>query len=230
MKAYGHSDSDSIKNSTFHIANSLFEEAPNFTYVKINNEEIGVRVLDGKDTYERYLLLRPESALDVGTILTYKEELWLVFNTIGEMFSPKSRVQLCNDTLKWEAKDGSVFEIPTAVSSSKSTKYDIASNELQVLMLQGGVYAYVQSNELTRQIMHSQRFILGSNVYEISGIDDLTYVDKNNNGIIQFTLRVTTKRSEDDFIKNIADNSFLYANSVEDKDEDKEEEGGGTLW
>lgn len=227
MKAYGHSDSDSIKNTTFQIANSLFEEAPNFVYVELDDEQVGVRVLEGTDSHEKYLLLRPESTLDIGAIVKYKDELWLVFNTTGEMFSPKSRVQLCNDTLKWESKDGSIYEIPTSVSSSKSTKYDIASNELQVLMLQGGVYAYVQSNEVTRQIMHSQRFILGSNVYEISGIDDLTYVDKNNQGIIQFTLRVTTKRTEDDFVENIANNSFLYANSVEDREEEEE---GGTLW
>src|SRR5690606_7997003 len=94
----------------------------------------------------------------------------------------------------------------------------------------GQLFVSVEKNDTTEEIGLNHRFIFGRNVYEITGMDDITTVNDEGYGIIQYTAKITTKREEDDFVNNIAHNAYKYADSgtVGDGHSNDGEEGG--LW
>lgn len=223
MSRYGSSESDSIKNSTFEFVNSVFSNAPNYRVVLVNGVEMDVRVLEGKMANERRLLLRPEQKIDIGSYIDYDSKKWINFDISGDLFSPKATIQMCNETMKWKDIDGNIHEYHVCISATRNTKFDITSDRMQIELLQGAIYVYAPYIEDVKTIRSAQRFIFGNNAYEVSGLDDLTLVDSNKNGIIQFTCRIVTFHEDDDIENKIADNSQLYIS-------ESGEEGGIDVW
>jgi hypothetical protein len=223
----GSNEADAIFNHTMDIANQQFMNAPNAKVALVNGEEVDVRILEGKTSQERFMLLRPKSKIDIGSVLEIDDERWLAFDLLGEDISPKVYVQSCNDYLRWKDANGTVQEVTARASATRNTKYDIQSDKMQVELLIGGIYAYVSANEITRTIAPSQRFILGGSVYEIAGVDDVSNVDQYGKGVLQLTCKLTTKGATDNFTTRIADNSQLYKSIS-----NTENSGGGAgdLW
>lgn len=223
----GSGEADAIYRQTIEIANNQFMNAPNAKVVKVDGIETDVRVLQGKTSQERYLLLRPQTKIDIGSVIELDDyEFWIAFDIVGEIFSPKVYIQSCNDFLRWIDADGVLREYHTRSTATRNTKYDIQSDKMQVELLLGGIYAYVEANDITKTIVASQRFVLGGDVYQIAGVDDVSNVDQYGKGVLQLTCKLTTRRASDDFTLRIADNSQLYQSDT------KTNTGGsdGDLW
>lgn len=231
MSRQGSKESDAILNSTFELVNREFSNSPTFNVVKVNGIETDARILDGKTGLIKSMLLRPKALVNVGDYVEYNSMLWLVFDFNGETISPKATLQACNEIMKWKDVNGNIVQYPTLATATRNTKFDITSDKMQVEMLQAGIYAYLPYNEVTKEIRTSQRFIFGDRVYEISGTDDLTMLDVNRVGIIQFSCKITTISDKDDFVARIADNDAIYLSDYGlKKDESNENEGSGKLW
>lgn len=230
MSQVGTNEASSIVNSTFELANREFANAPNFKVVKVNGNDVDVRVLDGATSGIKKLLLRPQATLNVGDYVEYDSKFWIVFDINGELISPKATIQACNEVMKWKDADGNVYQYPTLATATRNTKFDIVSTQMQVEMLQAGIYAYLPYDKATKDVRTSQRFIFGDRVYEISGTDDLTMINEKRVGIIQFSCRITPRTEEDDFVSRIADNSRIYLSEGGIKEKIDEEKENGKLW
>jgi DNA gyrase inhibitor GyrI len=228
MSKQGINESDSILNATFELANREFTNSPTFKVVKVNGADVDARLLDGSTGIIKYLLLRPKSTLNIGDYVEIDSRYWMVFDFNGEGISPKATIQACNEMMSWEDANGVIHKYPTLATATRNTKFDIASDRMQVQMLQAGIYAYLPYNEVTKDVRTSQRFIFGDRVYEISGTDDLTMIDENRVGIIQFSCKITTKTDKDDFVNRIADNTTIYLSEQGIKVEEEREDN--VLW
>lgn len=220
----GNNIGDLYENNTKAFINSTFASSPTFRVLDVVSTEfpditqIDARVVNVERLGSlREIIFRPNQGLNVGTYVKFDGETWLIFDKWGSIQTKLSvLVQRCNRVLKWRDKDGNLQTIDCIASASllgskgNQAKMDIEYNQYDVRLPTGQLFVFVEANDLTRTIKMNQRFIFGNNAYEVFGIDDVTNVNKNGYGIIQFTVKATTKRDGDDFINYIADNSSIY--------------------
>lgn len=232
LQAYGNTHSEVKDNTTADLINKTFVNSHEYKVVSIGGANVDTRVKPGKDYKNKSLLFRPNAVAHIGELITFDSESWLVFDfTFNEKVFPKADIQLCNEIIRWKDRDGSLVEYDCVAAASRYIKYDIRANRYDVELLQGGMFVYVSLNEDTRNIKPSQRFIIGGSVYEISGIDDLTFVNRGK-GLIQFTTKLSTIQTNDDFVNKIADNSTLYLSETGNTTPSggSDTGGGGDLW
>ncbi len=191
----------------------------------------------------REIVLRPTKNLEIGMSVKIDDEWFLLIDKYGGTGSTSIKMLAIkiNETLRWrdeeqnkiwlENKDNPSYVdndyysfkcVASATdlgSKSKQSKNEIEWNKYDVRLPVGQLFVSVEKNDITEEIGLNHRFIFGRNVYEITGIDDITTVNDDGNGIIQYTAKITTKRSEDDFNKNIAVNKYLKDSEDQDGEE-----------
>jgi hypothetical protein len=209
MQATGTNEADAYEKATANIIEGRFKNSPSYKLAKINGIDTDIRFISGRDYKNATMHLRPNTTTNVGDMITIGAETWMVFDFINRETFPQADIQLCNEVIRWKDRDASIREYKTVAAASRYIKYDIRQNRYDVELLQGGMFIYVVQDAITSTIRASQRFIFGKQVYEISGIDDLTFVNKGV-GLLQFTTRLSTIKNADDFVNKIADNSDLY--------------------
>ncbi|ARF70771.1 hypothetical protein B7C51_25205 (plasmid) [Paenibacillus larvae subsp. pulvifaciens] len=224
LERSGENSGESVWNSSVNLINQTFENSHNFRKVKIDGHEVDARILEGKHYYERKLLFRPNQITKLGSLVEFDNETWMIFESFNETISPKASVRHLNEYLRWYDKEKNIHKVKCLAMATRITKYDITPNRYDIDLLAGGIYAIAQSNEEIKTIKPSQRFILGESVYEIAGIDDVTYRNADGSGIIQFTCKLTTFMDSDNRIEKIADNTLLY------RDKNGDNEGENSWW
>lgn len=241
LGASGNSIHESIMTNTHHYIQSKFKDSPTyrraeFYHNKLNEEirgQIDTRVLEIRRMGNiRNLLLRPTESLDIGNILIFENAEWIVFDKYGsETDSFKLTVGRINDKIKWKDADEVIHSVPCISgtsylgSKSRQNRFDIEYNTYDVRLPTGQLYIFSELNKTTATLELNQRLIFGNKVYEITGIDNVTMVESDGYGVVQYTVKITTAREEDDFENEIAYNQY----KVEDKTKE-EEDGGGNSW
>lgn len=236
-KAYA-SNTIAFKEATFHAS-------PTFRVLEVKSSEFpNVKQMDARVVEVermgtlREVLFRPFQGLNIGTYVKFDGDTWLAFDKWGNSEDQKLMVQKCNRTIKWKDRVGVIHEIECIASATplgskaNQSKMDIEYNQYDVRLPTGQLYAFFEANAETRRIKINQRFIFGSNVYEVFGVDDTTTVDNNGFGIIQLTLKLSTKQDKDDFENRIAYNIYSDC-STETPNEipvGEEEDNGGRIW
>jgi hypothetical protein len=212
LNKQGGNIANSLKNTAKQSVLASFEDSPAYKLITINGVSTGVRIEKGKLSNEMTLLFKPGTVVDIGSLCVIDTVNWLVMDSQKDEIYPKAKISLCNETFKWKDQVGTVFLYPCVATNLRYITREIDSNRNNISTLEGGLYIYSQQNSTTLTLKPRQRFIFGSQVYHISGIDDITFTDSNNVGAIQFTLMLTEKNDEkDDFVNQIADNSHLNA-------------------
>ncbi len=237
-------EGESLKNNSVVFAQKNFHKSPSYRRMAVNSikyptlTEIDARVMSIERMGDiREILFRPHEGVEVGAYLTFDGDTWLVYDMYGSIDSGKSKVivERCTEKLRWkDANDVSheVYCVASATqlgSKSNQGKNALEWNKYDVRLPLGQIFVFVQRNELTEQLTMSQRFIFGSNAYEITGFDDVTSTGADGLGFIQITVAITTKRDEDDFENKIAYNK-LDVNTDNPLDEQSEEDKGGRIW
>jgi hypothetical protein len=227
-------------SNTIAFIEATFASSTTFRVLKVKStqfpdiKEIDARVVEVERLGTlREVLFRHNQGLDIGTYVEFDENIWLITDKWGSKESfLKVMVQKCNRTLKW--KEGSdIREIDCIASAnplgSKANqgKNEIEYNQYDVSLQSGQMFCFVELNDITEKIKVNQRFIFGSHVYEVVGLDDTSTVDKNGFGILQMTLNVTTERSTDDFENRIAYNQEEPTTSEDNTSTGDE---GGMIW
>lgn len=260
LEAKGDNEGDSLKNSAFHFADKEFHSSPSYRRAKVTStqfseiEEIDIRVMSVERMGDiREVLFRPYEGLDIGSYLEFDGETWLIYDRFGSRDSGKVKamVERCTEELRWRETPTSPVKTHLCVASatqlgSKANqgKNLLEWNKFDVRLPLGQIFVFVESNEDTRNLKLSQRFILGSNAYEITGIDDVTSTGKQGYGFIQITMSVTIKRELDDLVNKVAHNTFdTLEEQTDDTDsqtdgnrtasteeEPDNDDGGGRLW
>jgi hypothetical protein len=243
---FGKNSGESFHNSTINFINTTFHASPTFRVLKVSSiefpdiNEIDARVIEIERMGTlREVLFRPRQGLNIGTYVEFEDDTWLAYDKWGSLESAnlKLLIQKCNRILQWKNLDGSVVKFDCVASAtplgSKSNqgKNDIEWNKYDVRLPIGQLFIFVSRNELTKHIRMNQRFIIGSNVYEVFGIDETTLVDKSGFGVIQFTVKISTKHNKDDFETGIAYDKYEVIEPVQGitstGDDDEE---GGRIW
>jgi hypothetical protein len=206
VQAGGQNIEDSVTKSSISLVNSTFADSPSYGTVTLNGVNKEARINISDDSKELSLLYRPLTLSNVGDFIIFNGVNWLVFSVKNHEVYPKAVAQRCNESLKWKDSTGTIKEYK-AVIASGGTSFGIDdADRIEMNTLEGELRAYVQYNSFTKTIVATQRFIIGSQVYQIKGMDDVTDVI-NGSGLIRFSLRLTTKSPLDDFVNKVADNS-----------------------
>ena len=219
VNAYGGNIAGSYLGSTKSFINSSFANSPSYRLGKLNGTDIDFLFESGdnkKDQFgEKIFIFRPDTVVYRGDIIQIDSDNFIAFD-INDRTSISPRVTgiLCDTVLNWKDASGTTYSYPCVTVPYRSVR-TIQSDSYTLNLAEGHMFAVVQMNTDTQTIALKQRFILGNQVYEISGIDDSNYA-YNGKGIIYFTVTVSTKdsRFNDDWVNRIADNSFLYESQI----------------
>ena len=249
LKRYGNDVGEAYTNNTISFINSVFHASPTYRVMEVirtNHEtneierfQMDARVVEIERLGTlREIILRPNESLEVGTYVQFDGDTWLLFDKYGGTGSTSIKMLAikCNRTIKWKTKNGSIKEYPCVASAtdlgskSKQSKNELEWNKYDVRLPLGQLFISVEINQDTQGIELNDRFIFGRNVYEVTGIDDITSVGENGYGYIQFTVKITTVREGDDFESGIAVNNYTVEETENPSNEGENGEDGGMLW
>lgn len=247
LEPFGTNNGQAFTSNTDYFTESVFKDSPTYRLMGVKGtENTDIKTIDGRAiSVERMgslreVLFKPQSkGLGLGTYLTFDESTWLVFDVFS---SQKVLVERCNRLLKWYDKNGVTHEIECIASAadlgskSKQSRNEIEWNKFDVRLPLGQLFVFVELTKETSEIGLNDRFIFGKKVYEVTGTDDTSSVNRDGYGLLQLTIKLTTIRDEDDFENRIAHNfykdTYTPAPSevefVEPKKEDRDE--GGLIW
>ena len=239
----GNDIGEAYNNNTVNFIEATFKKAPTYRLMKVHSTqfphitEIDARVVEVERLGSlREVIFRPNQYLDIGTYLEFDGDYWLIYDRYTAGIKTKVLVSRCNYVLKWKDKNSNIQQIKCIASSmelgskAKQDNLGIEWNKYDVRLPLGNLFVFVEKNPLTKTIQMNQRFIFGSNVYEVIGIDDVTNTIQNGQyGIIKFFVKITTKHPEDDFENGIAYNSFVESDE-EDSGSSNDTDIGGIIW
>lgn len=256
MEPRGTNEGESLWSNTTEFANKNFHKSPTFRRMGVQSfeypdiKEIDARVMKIERMGDiREVLFRPYEGVNIGTYLFFDDEIWLVYDKYGSRGSGKVKVlvERCTEKVRWKDAAGTYHEeycIASATqlgSKANQGKNMLEWNKYDVRLPLGQLFVFVEKNPTSSQIAMSQRFIFGSNAYEVLGIDDVTSTGVEGFGYIQITVGITPKSDQDDFETKIAFNK--YDNPLEEvpadglmsglaviNEETEEKDNGGGSW
>lgn len=243
VRSFGNDVGESLTRNTNAFIDSTFHASPSFRVMEVNSyhdpdiKEMDARVIEIERLGSlREVILRPNHNLEIGTYVKFDGDTWLLFDKYGGTGSTNIKLLAirCNRKIRWISKEdkNEVIELDCVASAtdlgskSKQSKNEIEWNKYDVRLPLGQLFVTIEANPDAKSINLNDRFIFGRNVYEVTGIDDITGIDENGYGIIQLTVKIDTIRNEDDFENEIAYNKWIEDFSNDDPDEDK----GGRIW
>jgi len=218
VKRNGENVGDAYANNTIAFIEATFHASPTFRVIGVSSTEMPLVVeMDARVVGVermgslREILFRPsDESLNIGAKVIFDGETWLIFDKFG---ANRALAEQCNRILKWREKDGTVIELDCIASAmdlgskAKQSRNEIEWNKYDVRLPLGQLFVFAELTDETKRINLSDRFVFGSKVYEVVGIDDTTGVGRNGFGVIQLVVKVTTIKEEDDFVNGIAFNT-----------------------
>lgn len=234
LRRNGDNVGESLTNNTIPFIEATFHASPTFRVMKVHRfgtptVEMDARVVEIERLGSlREIILRPSQSLEIGTYVEFDGYTWLLFDKYGGTGSTSIKMLAirCNRKIKWMGRDGSptpkeYFCVASATdlgSKSRQSKNEIEWNKYDVRLPLGQLFVTVEANDDTKSIELNDRFVFGRNVYEVTGIDDVTGIEENSYGVIQFTVKIDTQR-DGDFVDGMAVNEYP-----------KDSTNGGLLW
>lgn len=218
LESYGASIEDAQRKQTIDIINNSFQDSPFYKKLYINNALTECRIIDTDKSFVKKLLFLPGIIKNIGEMVLINDNSWLIADSQNNDMFSRALIQLCNEKLKWKDKNNITQDYSCIVTKSNLMKFDTDETKY-INILEGSFFIYVTNDENTINIEPNTRIILGSQAYQIVGMNDVT-----NKGIIEFSVRIDTKRDSDDFINKIADNNGNGSNNNGDDGDD------GGLW
>ena len=242
LGAFGSKESDSFKNVTKNFINNTFSNSPSYTTAifddagldnQSNPIPIDVRLISEKESDIKKLLFKPQVTKKPGNIAQIGSDYWILLDfdvRLNDIY-PEAIVGKSNEILKWIDKDldGNNNQVTRTYRCFVTTRRELRDFDIEekryINLPNGQINVFVQYNANTSELIEGQRFILGSKVYKIIGIDDITKVI-GSVGLLQFLMEIDIIRAEDNFSTQIAYNGVVYGDSpVPD-----EGSGTGKLW
>jgi hypothetical protein len=108
INASGNTIGESNLNSTAKFIESHFADDPSYVVVKINGEDVGVRITElspvirGNMSLQftrKIMQLKPLTVFDIGTIVIINGENWLISDFNDNRLYPQARIDKCNSSI-----------------------------------------------------------------------------------------------------------------------------------
>lgn len=162
---------------------------------------------------DRALNVRLETDIKTGYYVKNEGEYYLVITGIDNHYYYKNcKIRRCNQSLNY--KGLKTTSIPCYITNSSYGSKGEVHNIVQISDFDARAVILVGVNEYTNQIRNGMRFIFNhskDDVYEVTK-KTTAYNSNGVNGYISLTCKYVKWVQEDDFINNIAFNSFLEDN------------------
>lgn len=206
----GNTQSEAYVKSTHQLINDSFADSPTYKKIYIGSNIYDVRIVEGEKKDEKKLLFRPDTIVTKGEYAVVDTDRWLLLSFDNNSITPKSVIKIADRTLKWKDANGIVIEEPCVL---ESTQYEEMRDGVYFFTPKGNIIVHTQLNNRTESLIENQRFIFGSSVFKIGGIDDFAnvYLDK---GYLTIYLEKTEKLQGDNFVTGVADNSSIIISTT----------------
>jgi len=156
---------------------------------------------------DRKLITLSENIKRGDMVENYDNDTWLIVTDVDlDCYYYTCKIRKCNNILKWKDKYGNIHEYPCIVSQDTFYNTGIATTKPMVLG-DGKLTAYIQKNEITKDIERDMRFIFEKYVYQVTYVDAITLSNKGN-GVIVLKMEETEEIHGDDFENQLANNSI----------------------
>lgn len=191
LLSYGNDSKESVLNNTKTIIERSFANSLGYSVVKINNIDTEVIITEviineGKTHKKKKLILKPDVHFDIGSLVDYNNEKWLVTDKYENQISDSLKIELCNSEMifqtsptlvligttpwgeeQYEEIPGSTITIPCIVQSVREL-YDGDSEQINVVDTRIALKIQNQNNEY---IAVGKEFEIFNTKYRIYGID-----------------------------------------------------------
>ena len=103
LKSKGDDMTTSLVNKSKRSTNDQFHTSPSFYIVKINGIETDSIVNNTKNYDEKQIFFRPDVAIDMGSVVEYKDKPYLLMEFIENEVYPTATLKLCNSLFPIES-------------------------------------------------------------------------------------------------------------------------------
>lgn len=191
----GNTTKDKIINTSKRTINKQFRSSPSYKTIKINDNEIDCIINHTEDDEKKSIIFRPDSVIDIGSIIEYKNKNYLLISFTDDEISPNGIIQLCTqlfpikekgqkiligrDELNrpvYESNDDKVINIPCIVKMNEAT-IAIADVNKPINLLNNVLYITIPYTE-SESIDYDQEFEMYNAIYRIIRIDTSKSINK----------------------------------------------------
>ena len=218
------------------IKRDLSRLAPNsaaYKKISVDGKEQHVIMRSTDNYYTKELICMPGEHVAMGSLVDFVDAKWIVTERdFDDEIYGKSKMKMCNATLKWKAKDGTVYSYEGYADDA--TKYSEGTEGTRYLRVgEFQLKVFIPMDEITSQIYRDMRFIIDADKYvpSLIAVGDTPYVFRvTRRNIVTGTYRgegyVEITLVEDSFIagKDDAEN-MLAAQQWELKELEQTEPG-----
>ncbi len=179
------------------------------------------------DDFKKLLFQDLQKTVQPGQQYRFVDNTWLTYNTESTMTSGgvKSLLVRCNNTFRWIDDDGSLNEIPCAITDIIKQTRDYSTAGSSLVIPAGFFEILCQFNEKSNKIKANQRFLFGNKdhwfCFRVHGAGVQNYrnlktFDNMSPGIIRIIVGANfINEQTDDLVRGIADfNKSVYSLSI----------------
>lgn len=191
----GSNKTEALFNKTKFMVNNQFDTSPSFTVVKVNDVETDSIVNNMTKYNEKSVIFRPDTVINIGSVVDYKDKKYLLMSFIDDEIYPKGEIQLCNSTFPikekgqkiligrdelnrpvYESDNDKVINIPCIVKMNEAT-IAIADVNKPINLLNNVLYITIPYTE-SESIDYDQEFEMYNAIYRIIRIDTSKSINK----------------------------------------------------
>lgn len=103
LGAKGESLKETILNKSKRIANEKFSTSPSHYVVSVDDYKTDAIIFLNKDSNELDIHFRPDATVNVGSIVNYRNNNYLLIDFYENEIHPKGKLRLCNSTFPIES-------------------------------------------------------------------------------------------------------------------------------
>lgn len=140
-----------------------------------------------KDKVDKKMLISVDSLINVGSYITYNNELWMVcsqINLVDDAYK-SCMINKCNWLLEWQQEKGEIISRQCVVTNASQYNSGVDSNK--IMMLGSNQYmVYLPFDEETSKLSYDKRIFIDNNYkipYKITRPDNVSMF-YNDNGLI----------------------------------------------
>jgi hypothetical protein len=199
--------SEAYVNDTIAIINADFTNAPSYRQIQLNGVDEDCTFNLTKESNKREILLRPRTIIKKGMYVQLESNDYIVTECVPNEIYPKAEIVLCNNTLRWRDTLNVLKQYSCIIKGdSISINNDNTGDKRLVIDSIAELKVIVPYNDDTKTIEPTQRFVFDGNAFDVTGIDRMTDVFKDE-GLIILTVKATAMTDTDDVVTNVADDS-----------------------
>ena len=181
------------------------------------------------DDYKKILFKELDHPTQPGWQYRFSDNIWLTYNTEAiKSLTSDALVTRCNNTLRWIDDDGSLNEVPCAITEIIKQTRDYSTAGSSLVIPAGFFEIYTQFNDRSNKIKANQRFLLGNKdhwfCFRVHGAGVQNYrnlktFDNMSPGIVRIIVGANfVNEQTDDLINGIADvNKSVYSLTIDNQ-------------